>query len=278
MESNGVRSDAMPRMLECPRNVVQITAGRQVVLAIDASGQLWQWCRENKAVEVTFASSPSLHHRPSLQQQACSALPTTTPPGVPTTASLGEGKIHDPIEQITAGWDICAALTRSGKIYAWRPPLTADGRYQYRIHLEHSVQLKEQGYDGYEASASSGDKFVAIAAGTDYVVAVTSLEKVYVFRRVDSPNYNHAEAIMSTSGAKGTSQQQQHYRNSRHHHQNSNHLNVFTDANGRMQDQMEFEDRIVIEPEVEGYKQERVVEIKGRVLGAGLQHRKLVLS
>ncbi|KAG0268594.1 hypothetical protein BGZ95_002401, partial [Linnemannia exigua] len=175
MESNGIRSDAMPRMLKRPRNVVHIAAGRQVVLAIDASGQVWQWCRENKAVEVTFA----------------------------------------------------------------------DGRYQHRLHLEHSVQLKEQGPVGYEASTNDGDKFVGIAAGTDYVVAVTSLEKVYVFRRLNSPNYNHAEAII--------------------------HLNTLhADTTGQSQNHMEFEDRIVIEPEVEGYKQERVVEMRGRILGAGL--------
>ncbi|KAG0283623.1 hypothetical protein BGZ96_011977 [Linnemannia gamsii] len=222
MESNGIRSDSMPRMLKRPRNVVQIAAGRQVVLAIDASGQLWQWCRENKAVEVTLAPYPS-------QQQY-----STSSSGIPIDGLIEE-RNKDPIEQISAGWDICAALTRSGKIFAWRPPLTADGRYQHRVHLEHSVQLKEQGPDGYEASVIDGDKFVGIAAGTDYVVAVTSLEKVYVFRRMDSPNYNHADAVLSTSAIP-----------------------------------REFEDRVVIEPEIEGCKQERVVEMRGKILGAGL--------
>ncbi|KAG0373187.1 hypothetical protein BGX24_012031 [Mortierella sp. AD032] len=279
MESNGIRSDAIPRMLKRPRNVVHIAAGRQVVLAIDASGQLWQWCRENKAVEVTFASSSFHHH---LQQQGSKTVTSTTaassgiPSATTTTTNLGEDKNRDPIEQIAAGWDICAALTRSGKIFAWRPPLTADGRYQHRLHLEHSVQLKEQGPDGYEASTIDGDKFVGIAAGTDYVVAVTSLEKVYVFRRLSSPNYNHAEAIMSTSPtAKGASHhhhhhQQHHHRASRHCHYNSHPNSIHTDATGQLHNHMEFEDRIVIEPEVEGYKQERVVEIRGRILGAGL--------
>ncbi|KAF9935270.1 hypothetical protein FBU30_004845 [Linnemannia zychae] len=198
MESNGVRSDAMPRMLKRPRNVVQIAAGRQVVLAVDATGQLFQWCRENKAVEVTLASHSHQHTNSTL---AAAEMKSSI-----------EEKVDDPIVQIAAGWDICAALTHTGKIFAWRPPLTADGRYQHRVHLEHSVQLKEQGSVGYEAAVMDGDKFVGIAAGTDYIVAVTSLEK----------------------------------------------------------NQMEFEDRIVIEPEVEGYKQERVVEMRGRILGAGL--------
>ncbi|KAI8596691.1 regulator of chromosome condensation 1/beta-lactamase-inhibitor protein II [Dissophora ornata] len=160
MESNGIRSDAMPRMLKRPRNVIQLVAGRQVVLAKDANGQVWQWCRENKTVEVTFAA-PNDH----------------------------------PIDQISAGWDICAALTRSGRLFAWRPPQSADGRYQHRIHVEHSVCLREQGYAGYEASVLDGDKFVQIAAGSDYVVAVTSLEKVYIFRREDSPHYFNPNAL-----------------------------------------------------------------------------------
>ncbi|KAF9539853.1 hypothetical protein EC957_004899 [Mortierella hygrophila] len=219
MESNAIRSDSMPRMLRRPRNVVQISAGRQVVLAVDASGQLWQWCRENKAVKVTLG--------PHTQQHYPTSLSSTVRILEGLAASLTEEKDHDPVEQITAGWDICAALTRSGKIYAWKPPLTVDGRYQHRVHVEHSIQLKEQGPDGYEASAIDGDKFVGIAAGTDYVVAVTSLEKVYVFRR---------------------------------------HI----DASGQPQNYMEFEDRIVFEPEIEGCKEERVLEIKGRLLGAGL--------
>ncbi|KAG0071642.1 hypothetical protein BGZ90_012178 [Linnemannia elongata] len=255
METNAIRSDAMPRMLKRPRNVVQIAAGRQVVLAVDASGRLWQWCRENKAVEVTLATQTQQHYPTSL-------LSTT---GIPEglAASLTEERDHDPVEQITAGWDICAALTRSGKIYAWRPPLTADGRYQHRVHVEHSVQLKEQGPDGYEASAMDGDKFVGIAAGTDYVVAVTSMEKVYVFRRLDSPHYNHANAILSTlatpRGASHNHQHHQHHhRASRHHYHhhhhshNHHHNNSHMDASGQQQNYMEFEDRIVFEPEVEG--------------------------
>ncbi|OAQ32316.1 RCC1/BLIP-II protein [Linnemannia elongata AG-77] len=277
METNAIRSDAMPRMLKRPRNVVQIAAGRQVVLAVDASGRLWQWCRENKAVEVTLA--------PQTQQHYPASLLSTT--GIPEglAASLTEERDHDPVEQITAGWDICAALTRSGKIYAWRPPLTADGRYQHRVYVEHSVQLKEQGPDGYEASTMDGDKFVGIAAGTDYVVAVTSMEKVYVFRRLDSPHYNHANAILSTlatpRGASHNHQHHQHHhRASRHHyhhhhhshnhHHHHHHNNNHMDASGQLQNYMEFEDRIVFEPEVEGCKQERVLEIKGRLLGVGL--------
>lgn len=256
MESNGIRSDSMPRMLKRPRNVVQIAAGRQVVLAIDASGQLWQWCRENRAVEVTFAS----HH--SQQQYSTSSSATAASSGIPTEALIEE-RNADPIEQIAAGWDICAALTRSGKIFAWRPPLTAEGRYHHRIHLEHSVQLKEQGPDGYEASMIDGDKFVGMAAGTDYVVAVTSLEKVYVFRRTDSPYYNYADAILSTSAIpKGASLDQ--------HHHHSYHNDSHHDASGQLLNHIEFEDRIVIEPEIEGCKQERVIEIRGKILGAGL--------
>lgn len=270
MESSAIRSDAMPRMLKRPRNVVQIAAGRQVVLAVDASGQLWQWCRENKAAEVTLASHTQQYYSTSLSSSA------VIPEGL--AASLEEEKDHDPVEQITAGWDICAALTRSGKIYAWRPPMTADGRYQHRVHVEHSVQLKEQGSSGYEASAIDGDKFVGIAAGTDYVVAVTSLEKVYVFRRLDSPHYNQADAIMSTSATpRGACRNQQHHqyyhhRASRHHyhHHHGHHQHNHIDASGQLQNNMEFEDRIVFEPEVEGCKQERVLEIKGRLLGNGL--------
>lgn len=266
MESNAIRSDAMPRMLKRPRNVVQIAAGRQVVLAVDASGQLWQWCRENKAAEVTLASHTQQYYSTSFSSSE----------GIPEglAASLTEEKDHDPIEQITAGWDICAALTRSGKIYAWRPPLTADGRYQHQLLVEHSVQLKEQGPDGYEASAIDGDKFVGITAGTDYVVAVTSLEKVYVFRRLDSPHYNHADAILSTSATPrdASHNQHHHHRASRHHyhHHHGHHHHNHIDASRQLHNFMKFEDRIVFEPEAEGCKQERVLEIKGRLLGAGL--------
>ncbi|KAG9065627.1 hypothetical protein KI688_001916 [Linnemannia hyalina] len=270
MESNAIRSDSMPRMLRRPRNVVQIAAGRQVVLAVDASGQLWQWCRENKAVKVTLGSHT--------QQYYPTSLSSTEGILEGLAASLTEEKDYDPVEQITAGWDICAVLTRSGKIYAWKPPLAADGRYQHRVHVEHSIQLKEQGPDGYEASVIDGDKFVGIAAGTDYVVAVTSLEKVYVFRRWDSPHYNYTDAILSTSAtprdASHSQQHRQHHRHraSRHHyhHQHGHHHHNHIDASGQLQNSMEFEDRIVFEPEVEGCKEERVLEIKGRLVGAGL--------
>ncbi|KAG0202758.1 hypothetical protein BGX28_004801 [Mortierella sp. GBA30] len=227
MESNGIRSDAKPRMLKWPRNVVQLAAGRQVILARDTDDQVWQWCRENKAVEVTF----------------------------PYDIQCGKSTA-DLVDKIAAGWDLCAALTQSGRIFAWRPPQSADGRYQYRIHVEHSVCLKEQGDFGYEASAVDGDKFVEVAVGSDYVVAVTSLGKVYLFRRLDSPHYRH-DRIM----------RQRQYHNHHPHHR----MHSFLQSNfGSVQSQDDREDRIVIETVTEGSLQERVVEIRGRILGAGL--------
>ncbi|KAF8926081.1 hypothetical protein BGZ58_000198 [Dissophora ornata] len=247
MESNGIRSDAMPRMLKRPRNVIQLVAGRQVVLAKDANGQVWQWCRENKTVEVTFAApndrrdcdedNHSNHGNDASSSIAC----LTT----------------DPIDQISAGWDICAALTRSGRLFAWRPPQSADGRYQHRIHVEHSVCLREQGYAGYEASVLDGDKFVQIAAGSDYVVAVTSLEKVYIFRREDSPHYFNPNALphrqIPSPSQHPVLQFQQPSPNTT-----------------QLQQEDELVDRVVIETTTEGSQQERVVEMRGRILGEGL--------
>ncbi|KAG0303289.1 hypothetical protein BGZ98_006812 [Dissophora globulifera] len=238
MESNGIRSDAMPCMLKRPTNVVQLTSGRQVLLAKDENGKIWQWCRENKAVEVTFAPL-----RSSNITLASDHTPTS-PPAI------------DPVEQISAGWDICAALTRSGRLFAWRPPQSADGRYQHRIHVEYAVSLKEHGgYAGYEASVIDGDKFVQIAAGTDYVVAVSSLERVYIFRRLDSPHY-HDPTTMSTTF------------NNQYQYQP---LPRFA-AQQPQQHQREEElvDRILIETGIEGLMQERVVEMRGRILGEGL--------
>ncbi|KAG0367678.1 hypothetical protein BGZ54_003474 [Gamsiella multidivaricata] len=227
MESSGLRSDATPRMLKRPRNVVQLVAGRQVVLAKDANGQIWQWCRENKAVEVTFGTDRYTDARGG--------------------HSINSVK-RDPIVQISAGWEICAALTRSGRVFAWQPPQSADGRYQHRIHVKHSVSLSEQGPRGYKAATVDGDKFVQIAAGTDYIVAVTLLEKVYVFRRLDSPNYSDPNDL---------SQQQQ-----------SPHFPPWQTTLHQQQD--ESTDRIVIETMVEGSMQERILEVRGKILGEGL--------
>ncbi|KAG9326119.1 hypothetical protein KVV02_005624, partial [Mortierella alpina] len=243
MESNGIRSDAKPRMLKWPRQVTQLVAGRQVVLAMDADGQVWQWCRENKACEVTFSGSESI--RWSSSSGTLPATTTTT-----STTNSSSRATDDPVVQLAAGWDICAALTRSGKIFAWRPPQSADGRYQYRIHVGHSVCLKGQGVTGYEASVMDGDAFVQMAVGSDYIVAVTSLEKVYLFRTLDSPHDHH-------------------------HHQETAHSLLSPLLALQKQDQDEqqpqpCEDRIVIETMVEGSLQERVVEIRGRILGAGL--------
>lgn len=234
MESNGVRSDAMPRMLKRPRDVVDIAAGRQVVLAKDRRGQVWQWCRENKAVEVTFAgsqigpgSSATGQHTEEQQQQ--------------------QQQDEDPIDQLSAGWDICAALSRSGKIFAWRPPQSADGRYQHRIHVEHWVSLRQQGVLGFEAASMDSDRFVKIAAGTDYVVAVTTMGKVYIFRRLDSPHYHEPE------------EPKRHLGRPKYHSLLDEVLDPHTPV-----------DRIVIETIVEGSMQERVVEIRGQILGHGL--------
>lgn len=232
MESNGMSSDAMPRMLKQPRNVVDIAAGRQVVLAKDQWGQVWQWCRENKAVEVTFAGS-----------QTGLRSSTTT-----EQHTEEEQQDDDPIDQISAGWDICAALSRSGKIFAWRPPQSADGRFQHRIHVEHWVSLHEQGTLGFEATIMDSDRFIKIAAGTDYVVTVSSMGKVYIFRRLDSPHYHEPAEARRYQGR------------SRYPHR-------------RLQQDLDPHtpvDRIVIETIVEGSMQERVVEIRGQILGHGL--------
>ncbi|KAG0355677.1 hypothetical protein BG005_005380 [Podila minutissima] len=232
MESNGMSSDAMPRMLKRPRNVVDIAAGRQVVLAKDQWGQVWQWCRENKAVEVTFAGS-----------QTGLRSSTTT-----EQHTEEEQQDDDPIDQISAGWDICAALSRSGKIFAWRPPQSADGRFQHRIHVEHWVSLHEQGTLGFEATIMDSDRFIKIAAGTDYVVTVSSMGKVYIFRRLDSPHYHEPAEARRYQGR------------SRYPHRR---LQQVLDPHTPV-------DRIVIETIVEGSMQERVVEIRGQILGHGL--------
>ncbi|KAF9354209.1 hypothetical protein BGX26_007961 [Mortierella sp. AD094] len=235
MESNSVRSDAMPRMLKRPRNVIQLSAGRQVVLARDTNGQVWQWCRENKAVEITFGCNRD--------QSSNSNHNIIT---------------KDPVEQISAGWDICAALTQSGRIFAWRPPQSTGGRCQHRTHVDHSVSLMDQIYDGY---GLDGDKFVQIAAGSDYIVAVTSLEKVYIFRRLDSNHY-HGSADSSKQPEvqqhpflaqlpQFTQQPQQHHQHQRHRTE-------------------ECEDHTVIETGADGSQQEYVIEIRGRILGEGL--------
>ncbi|KAF9994284.1 hypothetical protein BGZ79_000963 [Entomortierella chlamydospora] len=227
MESNLVRVDAMPRMLKRPRNVIQLSAGRQVVLAKDTNGRIWQWCRENKAVEVTFGSRSD---------------------NVST---------KDPVEQISAGWDICAALTQSGRIFTWRPPQSTEVRSQLRIHVEHSVSLMDQGYDEYEAAISDGDKFVQIATGSDYIVAVTLLEKVYIFRKLDS---NHYHRSANSSNQPKVQQHpfplaQQHHH---HHHHHQQHRSE------------EYEDRILVETSADGSQQEHVIEIRGRIIGEGL--------
>ncbi|KAF9576522.1 hypothetical protein EC968_008000 [Mortierella alpina] len=238
MESNGIRSDAKPRMLKWPRHVTQLVAGRQVVLAKDADGQVWQWCRENKACEVTF----SLFEPTRLLSSRTMTATTTTTTTTTETTTTHSRTMEDPVVQLAAGWDICAALTRSGKIFAWRPPQSADARYQYRIHVRHSVCLKGQGATGFEAAVMDGDAFVQMAVGSDYIVAVTSLEKVYVFRTLESPHYHHQVLPDPSSSLAWWQQDQDEQR----------------------------EDRIVIETIVEGSLQERVVEIQGRILGAGL--------
>ncbi|KAF9954028.1 hypothetical protein BGZ72_004974 [Mortierella alpina] len=231
MESNGIRSDAKPRMLKWPRNVTQLVAGRQVVLAKDADGQVWQWCRENKAVEVTFSLSEAI-------QPSSGTINTTT------TTTNHDRTTEDPVIQLAAGWEICAALTRSGRIFAWRPPQSADARYQYRIHVEHSVCLKGQGMRGYEAAVLDRDAFVQMAAGSDYVVAVTSLERVYIFRTLDSPHDRQVRTGSSFPLAFLQDQEEQQ--------------------------QQQRENRIMVETIGEGSLQERVVEMRGRILGAGL--------
>ncbi|KAI1319087.1 hypothetical protein EDD11_004976 [Mortierella claussenii] len=234
MESNRVRPDAMPRMLKRPKNVVRLAAGRQVVLALDGNGQVWQWCRENKAVEITFAVQHADWGQSTLINH---------PSRSGTSGSLENNSINmtkDPVVRISAGWDICAALTKSGRLYAWRPPQSADGQSQYRIHVEYSVSLKEQGRIGYEVSVMDGDQFKEVAAGSDYVVAVTTMGKVYIFRQLGSPYFHHNPSSMM--------QEQQH--------------------NLDMED--DTQDRIVMKSTVENSTQDRVVEIRSRILGEGL--------
>ncbi|KAF9584248.1 hypothetical protein BGW38_007092 [Lunasporangiospora selenospora] len=227
METNGIRSDAMPRMLKRPMDVVQLVAGRQVVLAKDRQGRVWQWCRENKVVEVTFGhliTHPCNNNNIGDSTRWDNRGSTKAKHGQPAL-SVGE---NDPVVDISAGWDICAALTRSGKIYTWRPPMTADGRYQLRVHVTDGVSLDSQGTIGYEAVTLDGDRFTRIAAGSDYVIAVTRKERVFIFRRRDSTHYHEYE-----------------------------------------EDPVQA-DRIIIEAAAENPSQERVVEIRGGILGKGL--------
>jgi len=147
LETSAIRSDAMPRMLTRPQNVVQLAAGRQVVLARDVHGQIWQWCRENKAIEVILGGDrPFLHHDdrvhhrqhhhhpvPTASVHAKGTHATVTAINAPITTSgnrdnvnaalgqQGRARTSDPVAQISSGWDICAALTRSGRLFAWGP-------------------------------------------------------------------------------------------------------------------------------------------------------------
>ncbi|KAF9182019.1 hypothetical protein BGZ51_000906 [Haplosporangium sp. Z 767] len=237
MESNGIRSDAIPRMLRWPKNVVQLAAGRQVVLAKDMDGQIWQWCRENMAVKVSFATDHDHHHDDILTGDNNDSNKSNI---------NNSDQLKDPVVQICAGWNVCAALTRSGKIFAWRPPQSADGRYQHRIHVKHFVCLKEQGgFHGYEEAIMNGDRFAKIAAGTDYVVAVTLMEKVFIFRRLDSPHYRAPTPTTTSS------------------------LAAYQPAASQNQDELD-EDVIMIETVVGEKSKERMVEIRGRILGEGL--------
>ncbi|KAF9365488.1 hypothetical protein BGX34_009827 [Mortierella sp. NVP85] len=257
LETSAIRSDAMPRMLTRPQNVVQLAAGRQVVLARDVHGQIWQWCRENKAVKVILGRDrPILHHDDKRRHHhhhhpvptasvhakgthaittAINAIINRDDDNAAGPVQQGRARTSDPVDQISAGWDICAALTRSGRLFAWEPS-QLDERHQqqqqqhhhyYSICVQNSVSLKEQGSEGHEA-AMAGDKFAQIAVGTDYVIAVTLLGRVYVLRLLDSPHYRGSSSTPSAA----------------------------TDNPQQRDDRV---DRI-----------ERIVEIRGRILGDGL--------
>ncbi|KAG0042467.1 hypothetical protein BGZ83_000433 [Gryganskiella cystojenkinii] len=280
MASNAIKPDAMPRMLTNPRNVVDLTAGRQVVLAKDSKGQVWQWCRENAIAEVTFGiesqSSSGLQESPPQEQQQQQPLQEELGQQHPSRPRLLLLNLEqDPVDQISAGWDICAALTRSGRIYAWRPLASADDRYKRRTHVQYSVSLKEQGSEGYESHVMYGDKFVKIAAGSDYVIAVTALEKVYIFRRLDSPHY--IDPTLEEGGAGAQRRTGRHH----HHHHNHNHgRNHYHDHPHPHHEHHhnqrrhlrgdDLVDKIVMEPATEGSIHERVLELRGRILGHGL--------
>ncbi|KAI8362105.1 regulator of chromosome condensation 1/beta-lactamase-inhibitor protein II [Mortierella sp. GBAus27b] len=266
METSAVQADAMPRMLTRPQNVVQLAAGRQVVLAKDDHGRIWQWSQENHVVQVTLATDRhddrDDHIYDSMDNGAKIGQETWTKTRARTrTRTKESGKDKDPVDQITAGWDICAALTRSGRLFAWRQTglllSSSDGQHQqhgphhhqqphshHRIHVQHSVTLKDQGSEGYEAAMIDGDKFVQIAAGSDFIIAVTLLGRVYIFRRLDSPHYQ--DPITSTA--------------------------TMTDNSPPWQLQQDRKQmgRIVTETVDSSIRQERIVEIQNKILGNGL--------
>jgi len=278
MDSNAIKADAMPRMLNNPRNIVDLAAGRQIVLARDTKGQVWQWCRENAISPVSFGTDYRSHYFPTQDTHADTEEVSEPSQQHQHQQQQQQGQLpldteHDPVEQISTGWDICAALTRSGRIFAWRPRQSADERYKHRTHVQYSVSLKEQGPEGYESHVMYGDKFVKMAIGSDFIIAVTTLEKVYIFRLFDSPRYidPREEEGVDNGHRSGrhhhhhSHQQQQQQQQQHHHHHHHRHHHRRRQPRGD-----DTEDKIVMEHVADGSLHERAVELRGRILGHGL--------
>ncbi|KAF9432116.1 hypothetical protein BGZ76_011250 [Entomortierella beljakovae] len=268
-ETNSIRTDSMPRMLKRPRNVVELSAGKQVVLAKDVNGQVWQWCRENKVVQVTFGHDQYTTTNDDTNNNNNNSNKGNSNSNINdnnnNTDKTNSNTLFDPVDRIAAGSDICAALTRSGRIFAWKPPQSTDSNSQHRVHVRHSVSLSQQGFESYESAALNDDKFVQIAAGSDYVIAVTLLEKVFIFRTLDSPNN-----IDSAEDPTHQSETQQQTQTQIQQSQNSQ------ESQQQQQQQQQPSDNrdetvSVIETLADGSQQERVIDIRGSILlGVGL--------
>ncbi|KAF9159177.1 hypothetical protein DFQ26_006839 [Actinomortierella ambigua] len=210
--------DNQPKMLTTPSNIASLAGGRAVMLAKGRQGEVWQWHWENKPVRIVLVASPpppphsqaakssSGHHHHHHRHHPHSHHHDNN--------SQHDHCIDDPVVKLTAGWDLCAVLTWSGRLFAWNHQPHAQLTQQSaalhleRIYLQHAIQLSDQGPLG-ASLASQGDKFVNVAAGLDFLVVVTG--RGYVFK------FMAQEPHGSSSWA--SQQQQQQQQQQQHHHQ-----------------------------------------------------------
>ncbi|KAG0244454.1 hypothetical protein BGW41_007746 [Actinomortierella wolfii] len=198
--------DNQPKMLTYPSDVSTLVGGRAVMLAKDRQSRVWQWHWENRPARVILAPSPS----PCSNDQAAenSRLSQHHHHHYHNTSNTSK---HDSVVKLAAGWDLCAVLTSSGQLYVWNhQPHARLAQYGVhplkQIYLQHAIQLQDQGDLGARL-ANQGDKFVNVAAGLDFLVAVTGLGYVFKF------------TALEPHGSTSSSQQQHgHHNNSSNGH------------------------------------------------------------
>ncbi|KAF9969802.1 hypothetical protein BGZ73_007681 [Actinomortierella ambigua] len=194
--------DNQPEMLTTPTDIACLAGGRAVMLAMGRRGEIWQWHCENKPIRVLLAPQHAQTDQAAEESSSCHYRHRHCHLGNTMNDST------DPVVKLTAGWDLCAVLTSSGRLFAWNHQTHAQltqqtgdhGRLKW-IYLQMSTELRDQGELGARL-ASQGDKFVNVAAGLDFLVALTG--QGYVFKFMALKHHG------SPSAASQQLQQQQH--------------------------------------------------------------------